>query len=72
MQYASMRATIDWEFAGFAAFAMISMMLYGRNDNYRYNLHERAALSLNCIAGVLTDPSDIALSQRNSSFSGDK
>ena len=37
---------------------MISVILYGRNDNYGYNLHKRAALSLNCIAEVLTDPSD--------------
>jgi hypothetical protein len=37
---------------------MISVVLYGRNDNYGYNLHKRAALSLNCIAEVLTDPSD--------------
>ena len=37
---------------------MISVILYGRNDNYGYNLHKRAALSFNCIAEVLTDPSD--------------
>ncbi len=37
---------------------MISIILYGRNDNYGYNLHKRAALSLNCMAEVLTDPSD--------------
>ncbi len=37
---------------------MISVVLYGRNDNYGYNLHKRAALSFNCIAEVLTDPSD--------------
>ena len=36
---------------------MISVVLYGRNDNYGYNLHKRAALSLNCIAEVL-DKSD--------------
>ena len=36
---------------------MISIVLYGRNDNYGYNLHKRAALSLNCMAEVLTDPS---------------
>ena len=36
----------------------ISIVLYGRNDNYGYNLHKRAALSLNCMASVLTDPSD--------------
>jgi hypothetical protein len=37
---------------------MISIVLYGRNDNYGYNLHKRAALSLNCMAEVLTDPDD--------------
>jgi len=37
---------------------MISLILYGRNDNYGYNLHKRAALSLNCMAEVLTDPDD--------------
>lgn len=37
---------------------MISIVLYGRNDNYGYNLPKRAALSLNCLAEVLTDPAD--------------
>jgi len=37
---------------------MISIVLYGRNDNYGYNLHKRAALSFNCMAEVLTDPAD--------------
>jgi hypothetical protein len=37
---------------------MISVVLYGRNDNYGYNLHKRAALSFNCMAEVLTDPTD--------------
>jgi hypothetical protein len=37
---------------------MISMVLYGRNDSYGYNLHKRAALSLNCMAEVLTEPMD--------------
>jgi hypothetical protein len=37
---------------------MISVILYGRNDAHGYNLHRRAALSLNCIAEVLTDPGD--------------
>ncbi|MFZ1993012.1 MAG: hypothetical protein WAU75_02805 [Solirubrobacteraceae bacterium] len=37
---------------------MISVVLYGRNDAHGYNLHRRAALSLNCIAEVLTDPDD--------------
>ena len=37
---------------------MISIVVYGRNDNHGYNLHKRAALSLNCMAEVLTDSSD--------------
>ncbi|MBF0233634.1 MAG: hypothetical protein HQK65_11425, partial [Desulfamplus sp.] len=37
---------------------MISVVLYGRNDNYGYNLHKRAAISLNCIAEILTHPDD--------------
>lgn len=37
---------------------MISVVLYGRNGNYGYDLHKRAALSLNCMAELLTDPSD--------------
>ncbi len=32
---------------------MLSIILYGRNDSYGYNLHKRAALSLNCMAEVL-------------------
>ena len=37
---------------------MISIVLYGRNDNYGYNLHKRAALSLNCMAELLADKDD--------------
>ena len=37
---------------------MISLILYGRNDAHGYNLHRRAALSLNCLAEVLADPDD--------------
>jgi hypothetical protein len=37
---------------------VISVIVYGRNDAHGYNLHRRAALSLNCIAEVLTDPQD--------------
>jgi hypothetical protein len=37
---------------------MISVILYGRNDAHGYNLHRRAALSLNCLADVLTEPDD--------------
>jgi hypothetical protein len=38
--------------------SLISVVLYGRNDSHGYNLHRRAALSLNCLAEVLTDPDD--------------
>jgi hypothetical protein len=38
---------------------MISVILYGRNDNYGYNLHKRAALSFNCIAEVLDETDEI-------------
>jgi len=37
---------------------MISVVVYGRNDAHGYNLHKRAALSLNCIAEVLRDDDD--------------
>lgn len=37
---------------------MISVVVYGRNDNYGYNLHKRAAISLNCISEVLTSAND--------------
>ena len=37
---------------------MISIVLYGRNDNYGYNLHKRAALSFNCMAEVLEGEED--------------
>jgi hypothetical protein len=37
---------------------MLSVILYGRNDGYGYNLHKRAALSINCISEVLTEPGD--------------
>ncbi|MGQ9571482.1 MAG: hypothetical protein ACUVUQ_11735, partial [Thermodesulfovibrionales bacterium] len=37
---------------------MLSVILYGRNDSYGYNLHKRAAISLNCIAEVLKHPGD--------------
>jgi hypothetical protein len=37
---------------------LLSIVLYGRNDNYGYNLHKRAALSLNCMAEVLSHADD--------------
>jgi hypothetical protein len=37
---------------------VISVIVYGRNDAHGYNLHRRAALSLNCLAEVLTHDDD--------------
>ncbi len=37
---------------------MLSILLFGRNDNHGYNYPKRLALSLNCIAQVLSDVSD--------------
>src|SRR6266850_3278829 len=37
---------------------MISVILYGRNDNYGFNLHKRTACGLNCLAELLEDPDD--------------
>jgi hypothetical protein len=37
---------------------MTSVIVYGRNDHHGYNYHKRVSLSLNCIAQVLTHPTD--------------
>ncbi|MBC8035604.1 MAG: hypothetical protein H7X89_00075 [Rhizobiales bacterium] len=37
---------------------MLSLVLYGRNDTHGYNLHKRAAISLNCMAQMLVDDDD--------------
>ncbi len=37
---------------------MLSVIVYGRNDNHGYNMHKRIAISLNCIAEVLTHEND--------------
>lgn len=37
---------------------MISVIVYGRNDSYGYNLAKRAAISINCIAQVLDHKDD--------------
>ncbi len=37
---------------------MLSVILYGRNDDHGYNYHKRLAISLNCLAEILTDSSD--------------
>src|SRR5262245_42905910 len=38
--------------------AMISIIVYGRNDSHGYNLHKRCAVSLNCIAELLDAEGD--------------
>jgi hypothetical protein len=38
---------------------MISIVTYGRNDNYSFNLVKRIALSFNCLAEVLTEEDEI-------------
>jgi len=37
---------------------VLSVILYGRNDSHGYNYHKRLAISLNCIAEVLSFESD--------------
>ena len=37
---------------------MLSIIVYGRNDSHGYNLHKRAAISLNCLAEMLGDVED--------------
>jgi hypothetical protein len=37
---------------------MLSIILYGRNDYHGYNYHKRAAMSINCVAELLTADSD--------------
>lgn len=37
---------------------MISVIVYGRNDSYGYNLHKRVALSLNNLASLLSEATD--------------
>jgi hypothetical protein len=37
---------------------MFSVIIYGRNDSHGYNLHKRAAISLNVIAELMTHPDD--------------
>lgn len=37
---------------------MLSVIVYGRNDNHGYNLHKRCAISLNCIAQLLDADGD--------------
>lgn len=37
---------------------MLSLILYGRNDSHGYNLHKRAAISLNCLAELMGGDDD--------------
>ncbi|WP_420421580.1 hypothetical protein [Simkania sp.] len=37
---------------------MLSLIVYGRNDNHGYNYHKRLAVSLNCLAETLSHPGD--------------
>jgi len=38
---------------------MLSIVTYGRNDNYSFNLVKRTAMSFNCLAEVLTEQDEI-------------
>ena len=44
---------------------MISIITYGRNDNYSYNLVKRTALAFNCLAEVLTNEDEILFTDYN-------
>lgn len=44
---------------------MISIITYGRNDNYSYNLVKRTALAFNCLAEVLTNDDEILFTDYN-------
>src|SRR5579864_9378429 len=37
---------------------MLSVIVYGRNDAHGYNLHKRSAISLNCVAEMLSEADD--------------
>src|SRR5262245_21431942 len=49
---------------------MISVIVYGRNDHHGYNYHKRAALSLNCIAQLLSSDDELILFDYNSPNDG--
>jgi hypothetical protein len=38
---------------------VLSVITYGRNDNYGFNLYKRTAFGFNCIAETLTDQDEI-------------
>lgn len=46
---------------------MISLVVHGRNDAHGYNLHRRAALSLNCVAELLGPDDEILFVDWNTS-----
>jgi hypothetical protein len=46
---------------------MISIITYGRNDNYSFNLVKRIAFSFNCLAEVLTEEDEILFVDYNTS-----
>ena len=44
---------------------VISIITYGRNDNYGYNLVKRTAIAFNCLAEVLTKDDEILFADYN-------
>jgi len=44
---------------------VISIIAYGRNDNYSYNLVKRTALAFNCLAELLTSDDEIVFTDYN-------
>lgn len=44
---------------------MISVVTYGRNDNYGYNLYKRTALGFNSLADILTEKDEILFADYN-------
>src|SRR2546421_11690646 len=44
---------------------MISVVTYGRNDNYGYNLYKRTACAFNCLAELLSDEDEILIVDYN-------
>lgn len=44
---------------------MISIITYGRNDNYGYNLVKRTAIGFNCLAEVLSEDDEIIFTDYN-------
>ncbi|MCI0722808.1 MAG: hypothetical protein L0338_28135 [Acidobacteria bacterium] len=47
---------------------MISIVTYGRNDNYGYNLYKRTTMGFNCLAEVLTDEDEILFTDYNTAI----